>query len=101
MRDGNMNNGIRPEQMYKVGDIVKVKDSPVNCVFIWVDSMTKYCGQTATILSARYMERKGAWGYEIDLDKRWCIWCDNCFEPIIPDLPEFSTEASDLTSLFS
>ena len=96
-----MNNGIRPEQMYKVGDIVKVKDHPVECAFTWVDSMTKYCGQIATVLSARYSKGKDTWSYEIDLDKRWCKWCENCFEPAIPDLPEFSTEVSDLTSLFS
>lgn len=96
-----MNNEIRPEQIYKVGDIVKVKGNPVECVFTWVKSMTQYCGQTATILSARYTESRGAWAYEIDLDKRWCKWCENCFEPAIPDLPEFITEVSDLTSLFS
>ena len=95
-----MNNRIRPEQMYKVGDIVKVKDHPVECAFTWIDEMNKYCGKEATIEGARYVEGKG-WRYEIDLDIRWCGWCENCFEHIIPDLPEFITEVSDLTSLFS
>lgn len=95
-----MNNKIKPEQIYKVGDIVKVKDHPVECVFTWVGGMTKYCGKEAIIEAVRYVDGRG-WKYNINLDHRWHGWCDNCFEPAIPDLPEFSTEVSDLTSLFS
>lgn len=96
-----MPNKTEVEQLYKVGDHVRIKDHPVACAFVWVGSMTKYCGATAIIENAKFNSSKGCWRYEIDLDHRYCGWCENCFEPVVLELPEFDTSDVDILNLLS
>lgn len=77
---------MKKETKFYVGQRVKVVDEPYYpCEYIWVESMTAYCGKDVTIV--RVMEEYGVGdGYWIAEDDGNCVWCENCFEEIAPEL---------------
>ena len=88
------------DSRYHVGDMVRIGNVR-NCVFGWNEDMEGYSGEVCTIKRVEWSKYKDAYEYEIDLDNRYWMWDDSCFESEIPDLPEFAADASGLTSLFS
>ena len=69
-----------PEAKFKVGDIVRVVDTPYkDCPFVWVDEMTDCCGEEVTITDVFWIESLNAHGYSISEDCGVSTWCENCF----------------------
>lgn len=83
---------------FGVGDIVTVVDEPyLDCPFIWGDSMDKYLGVSAVIVSKDWSEGKKEYRYNIDVDGGKHIWCGNCFRAE----SDFDVaEDSDITEFF-
>lgn len=87
-----------PQSKYKVGDTVRILDSPyMECPFTWVEEMTAFCGQEATVVDVVWVDRNNAHGYslEFESDYCYCTWCENCFG-IEPDLVESDIHPSVL-----
>lgn len=88
-----------PQPKYKIGDTVRISDTPyMECPFIWVEEMTEFCGQEATIVDVYWAERHKAHGYilEFGSDECYCAWCENCFGVVEPDLVESDIHLSVL-----
>jgi hypothetical protein len=61
---------IEPSHRFKVGDRVKITQSPI--------FTNELIGKTATI--TEWHERVGTWHYNIDIDNNHCRWFDDDFE---------------------
>lgn len=84
-----------PAPKFQVGDIVRVVDTPYeDCPFGWVDGMNRYCGKEVKIDGAIYVKARKMWAYTVR-GTRWS-WCENCFEPPIPDIEESDEDISTL-----
>lgn len=66
------------EQKFHVGDIVRVVDSPVDCVFTWVSGMNEFCGREAEIVRIDWNCILGAWRIRLDVDSERFMWDKNC-----------------------
>lgn len=82
---------------FNVGDIVRVVDEPYDdCPFLWVPSMTEYCGKEVTIAS---VGDSGEDLYRIEEDDGYCAWCENCFVPVSIE-PDFEPASIDELQIF-
>ena len=88
------------DSKYHLGDEVQI-GCVRSCVFGWNEDMESYSGKTGTIQKVHWSKYKNAYSYEIDLDNRYWMWDDSCFESTVQDLPEFTTDTAGLPSLFS
>lgn len=87
----------RSNPTFQVGDIVQVVDVPYeDCPFKWVEQMDEMCGEETTITSVDWFEGRKTYGYRISGDNESCVWCENCFISLEPDLAESDAELCDL-----
>ena len=66
------------EQKFHVGGIVRVVDSPVDCVFKWVSGMNEFCGREAEIVSIDWNYMRDTWAIRLDVDSERFLWDENC-----------------------
>lgn len=65
------------ECKFHVGDIVRIVDSPVDCVFTWVSGMTRFCGREAEIINVRWVDTKSSWAIYLNISEHF-MWDENC-----------------------
>lgn len=83
----------RPNLTFQVGDIVQVVDVPYeDCPFKWVEDMDEMCGKETTITRVDWYDGRKTYGYRISGDNGSCVWCENCFISMEPDLAESDAE---------
>ena len=91
-----MHPNVKPHQRYFVGDMVVIKTGDVSCAFNWIPHMNQYKGMRTRIVSTRLAHSGRDWRYEIEADDGRFGWCENCFETVIHELPEFEAESVDV-----
>lgn len=86
------------DSKYHVGDKVRIVGNRLS-----PEEMDEFAGTEQEVRRVQWCDICGR--YEYRIKNSLLIWCDDDFEfdiqTEIPDLPEFSTEVSDLTSLFN
>lgn len=83
------------EQKFHVGDIVRVIDSPVDCVFTWVSGMNEFCGREAEIVRIDWSDRLDTWRICLDVDNGQFMWDENCIA-LIEDEVNIDPISSDV-----
>lgn len=88
------------EAKYHIGDTVRIVEEPYDsCPFDWISAMDEYCGMSAIITDARYVQWANTWAYTIDIDESDCSWCEGCFVGL-EGSPELEESDTDIESLF-
>lgn len=83
------------DSRYHVGDKVRIV-----CTSLNPEEMDNFAGTKQEVKSVQWCDLCGR--YEYRIKDNFLLWCDDDFEfDTQTELPEFSTEVSDLTSLFS
>lgn len=79
----------RGHPTFKVGDIVKIVETPFReCPFHWVSPMDDYCGMETVITGMHYSDSFSTYCYYIDADDSGYSWCSNCFVEVQTDIEE-------------
>ena len=84
----------RESPKYKVGDRVRVVDSPYEeCPFGWAFIMDDFCGRECVIIRTCWNWVFDAFEYHIRAadtgEESSCMWCDHCFIPLITEEDDF------------
>ena len=66
------------ECKFRVGDIVRVVDSPVDCAFMWDPEMNRFCGRETEIVRIVWEETIDDWAIFLDVDSARFVWDENC-----------------------
>lgn len=86
---------IEMDSKFHVGDKVVITNNTLN-----YDSADSFVGTKQEVKSVQWCDLCGRYEYRVKSNS--LLWNDDDFEfDIQTELPEFSTEVSDLTSLFS
>ena len=71
-------NGKLSAPIFKIGDVVRVVDSPNDeCPYGWNEKMSSYCGFETTIKKVEPYDHDGGWVYRLKIDGGRWMWCDN------------------------
>ena len=88
--DGITNVGlVTPVSIFRIGETVRIVDEPYDdCPFLWVEEMSRWCGEEVTIESVEWDEAEETFRYYITEDDGDFSWCENCFVHEEIELPE-------------